>query len=177
MSVEHETLTKISFLANLPSSSLERLSMIARTIEMKEGDVIFNEGEPGDGAYILLEGEVTVQKRAQGKETPEILAVLQENAIFGEMSLFDDRHRCAEIVTRKKGRLIKIPKKELLEEFEKGDSFALRLLSQVTRVLSDRLSKLDDQLLQLMEDSGGQTQEKLADFARFKEKVFSEWSF
>ncbi len=56
-----------------------------RTVAPKH--IIFREGDPGDFAYIIKSGKVEILKRAEHGEVQ--LAVLQEDAVFGELALFD----------------------------------------------------------------------------------------
>ena len=51
------------------------------TIHAKPGQVIVTEGDESNYAYIILEGEIEVTKRSRH------LAILKENAIFGEISI------------------------------------------------------------------------------------------
>ena len=60
-----------------------------KTLFKKAGDVILKEGEESTDAYIILKGEVNVIKKN------EVIATLQENSIFGEIGLVDQRPRTA----------------------------------------------------------------------------------
>lgn len=53
-----------------------------------KGAALFNEGEPGDRMYVILEGKVKLgQTSNDGRES--LLAVLGPGEMFGELSLFD----------------------------------------------------------------------------------------
>ena len=60
-----------------------------KTIHAKPGQVIVVEGDESNDAYIILDGEIEVTKRSRH------LATLKENAIFGEISMVDNRPRTA----------------------------------------------------------------------------------
>ena len=60
----------------------------------KAGDVILNEGEESTDAYIILEGQVDVIKNNK------VIATLQENSLFGEIGLVDQRPRTATCVAK-----------------------------------------------------------------------------
>jgi CRP-like cAMP-binding protein len=58
-----------------------------------EGALVFKEGDPSDLAFVILSGRVAiVRKSPQGELT---LAELGTGAMFGEMSLVDERPRSA----------------------------------------------------------------------------------
>jgi CRP-like cAMP-binding protein len=53
-----------------------------------KGEALFNEGEPGDRMYVILEGKVKLgQTSSDGRES--LLGVLGPGEMFGELSLFD----------------------------------------------------------------------------------------
>ena len=60
----------------------------------KAGDVILKEGEESTDAYIILDGEIDVIKNNK------VIATLQENALFGEIGLVDQRPRTATCVAK-----------------------------------------------------------------------------
>ena len=62
----------------------------------REGDVIFNEGDPGDSFYVVDEGSVELKKKADGVMVT--LATIGNGVIFGEMALLDGRRRMATAV-------------------------------------------------------------------------------
>ncbi|MBL8705738.1 MAG: cyclic nucleotide-binding domain-containing protein [Rhodospirillales bacterium] len=60
----------------------------------KAGEVIFEEGQRGDCAYLVDDGEVAILKRRARGFHP--LARIGPGGIFGEMALVDDQPRMAQ---------------------------------------------------------------------------------
>lgn len=58
-----------------------------------QGQILFEEGDPGDQAYLIKEGEVEIVRRAGNTE--HVLARLGRGDIFGEMALIDNQPRMA----------------------------------------------------------------------------------
>lgn len=57
-------------------------------ISVPKGDLLFQEGEPGDRMYIIIDGKVKLgQASGDGRES--LLSVLGPGEMFGELSLFD----------------------------------------------------------------------------------------
>jgi len=70
-----------------PFEPLQRLDLIKRfdEIEVEAGTEIVRQGQAGEGAYVVLRGEVAV-RRSDGERSVE-LARLGSGELFGEMSL------------------------------------------------------------------------------------------
>jgi CRP/FNR family cyclic AMP-dependent transcriptional regulator len=63
-----------------------RASLTERSVA--KGEIIFQEGEPGDRLYVILEGKVKLGRSSNdGRES--LLAILGPGEMFGELSLFD----------------------------------------------------------------------------------------
>jgi len=68
-----------------------------KTLFFKKGTKIIEEGTLSDCAYIIESGRVQVSKTlSNGKE--QIIGILEENDIFGEMSLIDSLPRSATVL-------------------------------------------------------------------------------
>lgn len=80
-------LKKVDFLSILHESTLERLAHESKEILLKENEVLFSEGDPGNTMYIILRGEILIT-RGQDK-----LTVLSSGGYFGEIALIDTGYR------------------------------------------------------------------------------------
>ncbi|MZH40527.1 MAG: cyclic nucleotide-binding domain-containing protein [Nitrospinae bacterium] len=68
-----------------------------KTVYFKKGEEIIQEGTLSDCAYIIDSGQVEVSKKKPNGEK-QIIGILQENDIFGEMGLIDGFPRSATVV-------------------------------------------------------------------------------
>ena len=74
----------------------ESSDMSGETPDHKEvpvGETLFEEGEIGDEAYLIIKGEVEIYQRVGNKDN--IIANLGKGEIIGEMSLIDNQPRMA----------------------------------------------------------------------------------
>lgn len=62
----------------------------------KKNDVIFREGDAPDGVYYITSGKVKVLRTIDGVDTE--IAELEEDDVFGELAMTDDRPRSATVV-------------------------------------------------------------------------------
>ena len=72
--------------------------MVAQDIKriFKARSLIFQEGQPGDAAYLVRTGSVSIVKKTAQGFVP--LATIGKNSLFGEMALIDGGNRMASAV-------------------------------------------------------------------------------
>ncbi len=99
------------------------------TRAVKEGTLIFQEGDEADGLFVIKSGQVGIRL---GNRT---LAELTANSIFGEMALIDDAPRSATAVAMTDVELVPISEKQFLFLVSQTPFFALKVM----RVLARRL--------------------------------------
>ena len=72
----------------------ERLSMKSRA-------AVFRQGEPSEDLYLILDGSVSViVDDIEDPEQEMVVSYLNPGEFFGEMGLFGEEHRTANLVTR-----------------------------------------------------------------------------
>ncbi len=132
-----------------------------------EDEIIFREGDDGDSLIIVLEGEVEISKR--GVE----LARLGAHSVLGEMSLVGaDDLRSATAKALTDTRVLVIPSKRVQKMLRADALPALKVVANVARVLSLRLTAINDKFVETRLPKGKQ-REELADFG----KILNRWSF
>jgi CRP-like cAMP-binding protein len=95
---------------------------------------VVKQGEPDDGMYLVLDGELRVRLMIGGRET--ILATLGPGDCFGEMALVDQGVRSADVVANKDSILLKISP----EAFDKLRREAPELAAPILYVISKTLA-------------------------------------
>ena len=104
-------LRKIPLFADLPDDDLERLCQMADEVTLEAGQSLFAEGDAGDRAYIIREGEIEIFKATAGRQI--LLAVRQPGEVIGELSLLQDSPRTATARARTAATLITIRQDQL----------------------------------------------------------------
>jgi CRP-like cAMP-binding protein len=97
------------------------------------GQVIFQEGQPGDVMYAVSEGEVDILVR------DKVIDTVGPGGILGEMALIDAKPRSATARARTDCKLVPISEKRFTFLVQQTPHFAL----QVMRVMADRLRRMD----------------------------------
>lgn len=103
------------------------------SIQYRAGSRIFEQGQPGDCAYMIDSGYVEVSYDDKGKRT--FLATLGPGEIFGEMSLLDGQPRSATAIALHETTVICIPRKQLLDAVNAGNPITrLILIASIARL-------------------------------------------
>ena len=79
---------------DLSPADLERLRGVTRELSFAANQVIFKEGDPGDGVFFVKEGLVQISAVA-GYGDSKVLTRIQPGELFGEMAVFDKQPRSA----------------------------------------------------------------------------------
>jgi CRP-like cAMP-binding protein len=88
---------KIPIFNELNNEEIDRIFTIAQKSSFKSGEIIFSEGDKGDGFYLIVRGEVKIAIKIN-TIGEEILSLLKGNVHFGEMTLIDDKPRSANAI-------------------------------------------------------------------------------
>ncbi|MDQ5824329.1 MAG: ATP-binding protein [Chloroflexota bacterium] len=88
-------LEKLPLFAGLPEREMELLVRMAEPATIKTGQVLMEEGTPGDALYIIIDGEFEVTKHS-GKQRL-VLGVRKTGEVLGEMSLIEQVPRMATV--------------------------------------------------------------------------------
>ena len=109
----------------------------------KAGEVIVQENDFGETAYIIGEGRVEVSKELGGQSVH--LAYLGAGETFGEMSMIDEKPRSATVTAITETVVSEIRRDDFFNSFQTDPKVALTLL----KVLFERLREADAMILQL----------------------------
>jgi CRP/FNR family cyclic AMP-dependent transcriptional regulator len=138
-------LTDSPLFRNLDETERAQILIIGQVRSYKENDIIFKEGDPGDGLFIVVKGAVRISKQSVGGE--EALAVLEPHAFFGEMALIDFSPRAADAISNGTTDLFFIPLKDLRTLIETHHQIALKVLYALCEVLAQRLRETNERYM------------------------------
>src|SRR3972149_4739410 len=89
-----DRLQQAPVLRKLPRRDLQWLLDRSRVRELGAGTLLFEEGEPGASAFLLLRGRIAVRRRIGDEETV-LVALRGPLEWVGEMALLEDANRSA----------------------------------------------------------------------------------
>ncbi len=127
--------------AGLPGHHIEELLKIAREKDFNKNELIFSEGDKGDGFYINVEGRVKIFKLSlEGKE--QILHIFDPGEPYGEVPVFSGKTFPANAEAISTCRSLFFSRKSIVNLISKNPSIALNILA----VLSLRLRQFTVQV-------------------------------
>lgn len=135
-----DSLRSLQFFAGLPEADLEWLSARAEPVEVKAGEVLMEEGAPADAAYVVVDGEFEIVKKADNRDIT--IAVRDPGQIIGEMALLDQAPRSATVRALSPSHVLRIRGETFQQMLLDSSSAALSLLQTVTRRLRQNESLL-----------------------------------
>ena len=136
-----EIISETLLFSGLPPEQLDAIAGIARKRRFQRGELIFSEGDDGNGFYVIADGRVKIFKVSpEGKE--QILHIFGDGEPFGEAPVFTGRSfpATAEAITA--SHLIFFPRTAFVDLISAMPSLSLNLLA----VLSFRLHQFTDQI-------------------------------
>lgn len=145
---EVEILRQIPLFANIDTAKLKLMCFASQRLTFKSGEALCRQGEPGDAAFVIVEGEADVLiDTANG---PVKVAVLKRNDIVGEIAILCDVPRTATVTAGSELVTLKVTKDlffRLITDFpEMG--------VEIMRVLAHRLDQTTAQLLEARAAAG-----------------------
>lgn len=111
------------------------------------GDVIVEEGGPGDRAFIITSGQCDVSKKAGG--TSVFLRTIGEGEVFGETAILTSGRRSATVVARTDVTVLVVTRDALEREIESRG-----WLGPLVRALAERFIEADEERVKLRAASG-----------------------
>ena len=107
-----EVLARSGIFQGVDPEAAEALAKEMESIEVRKGDVVFNEGEAGDSLYIVLSGKIKLGRRAaDGRQN--LVSIMGPSDMVGELSLFDPGPRTATATAVTDSRLARLRKSSL----------------------------------------------------------------
>jgi CRP-like cAMP-binding protein len=118
--------------------SLEKLATFAFNKVYQAGEVIVEEGNAGNGIYMITSGKVEVIKDlASG--SPRRIGVLDKGELFGEMALMDEQPRSATVRAIEETSCLGIDRSVFLAQILKDPNVAITMI----QALAQRLREAD----------------------------------
>jgi CRP-like cAMP-binding protein len=137
---EVEMLRRIPLFAHVEPSKLKLLAFTSERVAFETGQVLFRQGDMGDAAYIIMEGEADVLVDAP--TGPVAVAMLGRDAIVGEIAILCDVPRTATVQARQRLVCLRISKDLFLRLINEFPQMATAVMRELALRLEDMNQKL-----------------------------------
>lgn len=129
------SLHDLSVFSSLSSAQVHSLQHYLQPIKFQAGEIVFRQGDPGDGIYFILSGQVSVVDEGQERR----LASFNEGVFFGDMGLLEDKPRSATVRCDTGADLLFMSKKNFQKMLAEEPMVANAILLKISYVLANRL--------------------------------------
>lgn len=133
-------LARAPIFENLSLDDLQTLVAETAIREYEKEARIFSEGDPGDGLYVVLDGEVHISL-TDDENKDRHLSKMTGGDFFGEMSLIDETGiRTADASAPNGATCLFLPRENFHQLLSSSTKTSSKILFQLCRVLSGRLA-------------------------------------
>ena len=136
---------EIPLFEGLSSRDLDAVISILHRREYEADEVLFRQGNPGVGMFIIQSGAIDIVYDPTG----DTLATLEDGDFFGELALLNETPRSASAIAREPSVLFGLFRPDLLGLLDRKPSLGVDLLLRMSRVISERLIQSNDELGEL----------------------------
>jgi len=131
------SLRRIKILSQLNDAQLDRLTEFMELHKVPQWMAVVKQGDAGNGMFLILQGELRARVMVGDKET--ILATFGPGDFFGDMSLFDQGPRSADVIANVDSTVLKISDVAFERLTREVPALATPFLQATARTLAARI--------------------------------------
>ncbi len=143
-----DMLSIMPLFSDFTSRDLDLLLTIIHNRAYAANEYIFYQGDPGIGLYIIIEGEVIIERQLD-KEHRYMLSRFIAGDFFGELALLDDDGRSASAIATTNSKLAVIFKPDLDEFIAKYPKKGIKIIRGISQIVATRLRSINDDFFTL----------------------------
>ncbi len=142
MSLEQEVelVRQFPIFSKIQPAMQKLLCFSAERLTYDPGQVMFNAGDPGDAAYMIMEGSVEISVPTPAG--PIVINTMGKNDLLGEIAIYGEVPRTATAKALSKVETLKISKELFMKIIRENPDAAIELI----KILAARLASTTNQL-------------------------------
>ena len=137
---EVQTLRQVPLFAGVAPAKLKLLAFASDRVSYRTGETLFHQGDPGDAAYVILEGKADILAEVGSGQIK--IAELEDNAIVGEIAILCDVSRTATVKAAASLEALRIRKDDFLKLLADYPD----MMFEILRSLAQRLTRTTSEL-------------------------------
>lgn len=130
-----QTLRHIALFMDLGDAELVRVFNKFKSVEYEPGTVVIREGDNTDSMFVIVEGDVQIERAGK------VVATLTRGAHVGEMGLLNQRPRSATVTVTSPTQILVLERSAFNEVLREDTGLAAKLLYKLAQILSLRLDE------------------------------------
>jgi len=136
-------LRKSPLFQGLSDEELQQLLSSAEPVSLRPGEVLIKQGDTGEAAFVVLQGEFEIQKQSG----PSLIKidVRSPGDVVGEMALLSRTPRSASVISKTESEILRIPKEAFETLLSSSPSAAMAVLHWVMTRLTQNEALLHQQ--------------------------------
>ena len=135
--IDPSELRSFPVLAGLSNRDLAQLVHLAELVCVEAGNFIIRRKEPGDAIYFILSGSVRARILVGSDE--KNLALIPSGQFFGEMSMFTQTPRAADVLAVEDTRLLRFSAEAFRALIAKNPAAAAPMLYSISTAMAQRI--------------------------------------
>jgi CRP-like cAMP-binding protein len=142
-----EVMQEMPLFRNVDPKQLRVVAMMGEVSTYRSGERLFEKGDEGDAAYIVLSGEVVVLVPSDGSE--QAVATLGKGELFGELAVLCDQSRTTAIAAKSDLEVLRLDRTVVLNLMREFPAITLELVRIIGRRLERTTAELSHALAEL----------------------------
>lgn len=135
-----DAMREVAMFRSIDPKQLRLIAFMGETLTYRSGERLFEQGDEGDAAYVIIEGEVDVLIPTERGETS--VAILGPKEIFGEMAVLCDQRRSTAIAARTDLTVLRLDRTTIMRLLSEFPDISLELIRTLAHRLEDANVKI-----------------------------------
>jgi len=128
---------------DLYDSEIDSILEKCHVMQLQSGEKIFNEGDPGEDLYLVLNGKIDIMKKGV------LIASLGKAELFGEMILLYEGTRSTDAFAVLPSDLLLLNYHSIISVYDKNPRAMSIMMLNLSRLLADRLKRSNSEVRDL----------------------------
>lgn len=141
LDAEVQSLREVPFFKGVDPARLKLLAFTSDRLRFAPGELFFQQGDPSDAAFVILDGAADVRLATSAGEIT--VAQLGRSALLGEMGILCDAPRSATVAAATATTALRIDRRVFFELLNQFPQMSIAIL----RELAHRLEQTNEQLV------------------------------
>ena len=137
-------LARVALFRGLDAATLDRLAAAATRHPFRRGETVFNKGEPIEGMYVVVYGEIKLLGTTP-KGRARLTSIAGPGHTLAEPMVFLDRSAVVSAQAASDALLLQIPKAAMFAELEGNPAFAREMVIELSRRIERLVLDLERQ--------------------------------